>query len=313
MSIQVLHTGGTISTIDADERRITDPDELSEQDTDVVERQIMNKLSENMRPSDWSVIARRVRESSKEHDGIVVTHGTDTMTYTINAVDLMLDLNVPVVFAGSLLPPDDSDSRARTTLSNALAFARQYDQPGVFLAFPGYEEAVTKVLYGPETQTMRTYGQSFYSQNQQSVATLEDQTLRVENETGQTSNNSDLYKLRDDSPVRLVTMNPSMHHEVIQEASGTAPTVVLDLYPSGTAPKDPMILQAIREGSANTDFVAPIPFSRYDPPFGSTKALRKAGVTFFEKITRERLLVGATMALSSHTDSVQYLANLFRS
>lgn len=272
----------------------------------------MNKLSENMRPGDWSVIARRVREAAKENNGVVVTHGTDTMTYTINAVDLMLDLTVPVVFAGSLLPPEDSDSQAHTTLQHALTFARQYDQPGVFLAFPGYEEGVTKVLYGPQTQTMRTYGHSFYSQDEESVATLRDDTLTVEHEATQETSRDELYRLRDDSPVRLVTVHPSLHHGVVQEAADRAPIVVLDLYHSGTAPKDPMLLQAIRDGADKTEFVAPIPFSRYDPPYGSTKALRKAGVEFFERLTLTRLHVGSILALSNDTESVKFLAELFR-
>ena len=43
----------------------------------------VHTFSENMRPTEWKKIAQCINESmDKGFDGVVVAHGTDTMTYT---------------------------------------------------------------------------------------------------------------------------------------------------------------------------------------------------------------------------------------
>ena len=45
-------------------------------------RDILHLDSSNIQPEEWQVIARHVFESKADYDGIIITHGTDTMAYT---------------------------------------------------------------------------------------------------------------------------------------------------------------------------------------------------------------------------------------
>ena len=140
--ILLLTTGGTIACRPGDEG-------LEPQRSGVMERQI-NQLrtyyditvqdvmcldSSNIRPEEWQKIARHIFREREGFDGIVVSHGTDTMAYTSSAVTFMLPgIDLPVVFTGSQLPLADELSDAPDNLRTAFAMAAS-GHPGIFVAF----------------------------------------------------------------------------------------------------------------------------------------------------------------------------------
>ena len=102
---------------------------------DITVRDVMCLDSSNIRPTEWQLIARTVFAEREHFDGIVISHGTDTMAYTASAVTFMLPgLDKPVVFTGSQLPLTDILSDGPDNLRTAFAMAAS-GQPGVFLAF----------------------------------------------------------------------------------------------------------------------------------------------------------------------------------
>lgn len=104
---------------------------------DVTIKGILNIDSSNMYSKDWKVIAKEVYEGSKEFDGIVITHGTDTMAYTTSMISFMVqNLNIPVVFTGSQIPMDEEGSDADSNLLEAFKVAVS-DITGVSLVFNG--------------------------------------------------------------------------------------------------------------------------------------------------------------------------------
>ena len=91
--------------------------------------------SSNISPLQWQQIARIVYRHQNGFDGIVISHGTDTMAYTASAVTFMLPgVQVPVVFTGSQVPLADVLSDGPDNLRSAFAMAAS-GVPGVFLAF----------------------------------------------------------------------------------------------------------------------------------------------------------------------------------
>jgi glutamyl-tRNA(Gln) amidotransferase subunit D len=79
-------------------------------------------LSENMRAPYWIELARAVASEIKEGAyGVVITHGTDTMTYTAAALSFMLKTPVPVVIVGSQRSSDRPSSDASM---NAICASR---------------------------------------------------------------------------------------------------------------------------------------------------------------------------------------------
>lgn len=63
--------------------------------------------SSNIQPEHWQTAARCIYQELQSHpwDGIVLTHGTDTMGYTAAMLSYMLENPpVPIVLTGSQLP-----------------------------------------------------------------------------------------------------------------------------------------------------------------------------------------------------------------
>ena len=86
--------------------------------------------SSNVSPADWTTMARIIRDNYDRHDGFVVLHGTDTMSYTASALSFMLrNLSKPVVFTGSQIPIGvlRTDGRENLITAIEIAGARRLD------------------------------------------------------------------------------------------------------------------------------------------------------------------------------------------
>ncbi|MEM3165308.1 MAG: asparaginase domain-containing protein, partial [Halobacteria archaeon] len=74
---------------------------------------VFSLLSENMTPARWVTLARKIAdEIRKGADGVLVTHGTDTMGYTAAALSFLLESPVPVVLTGAQRSSDRPSSDA---------------------------------------------------------------------------------------------------------------------------------------------------------------------------------------------------------
>ena len=143
--VLILGTGGTIaSRIDyrtgAVHPAVTAGDlhslvpELSE--IARVEPEILfSILSENITPSHWSEIATRVAKAvSARFDGVVITHGTDTMGYTSAALSFALQgIPIPVVLVGAQRSPDRPSSDATLNLIGGVSVAAHAPFSGVYV------------------------------------------------------------------------------------------------------------------------------------------------------------------------------------
>ena len=140
--IMLLTTGGTIASMPGRDglephRSGVMERELQQLRTyyDITVQDVMCLDSSNIRPQEWQQIAQVVYELRQSCDGMVISHGTDTMAYTASALSFMLpDIDIPVVFTGSQLPLAALVSDGPDNLRTAFAMAAS-GYPGVFLAF----------------------------------------------------------------------------------------------------------------------------------------------------------------------------------
>lgn len=144
--VLILGTGGTIaSRIDyrtgAVHPAVSSEDlhslvpELSE--IARVQPEIMFDIfSENITPGQWTKLARRVAKAVDDGvDGVVVTHGTDTLGYTAAALSFALaGVPVPVVLVGAQRSPDRPSSDAPLNLIAAVTAAGTAPFSGVYVA-----------------------------------------------------------------------------------------------------------------------------------------------------------------------------------
>jgi len=141
--IILLSMGGTIAARTLDRLNITDYggargvrmapqewiDDIPELD------QIASVVTENWRlPEDtkggmnfehWFKLARRLQELARDDsvDGMVITHGTNLMAETAWFMNLVVDIEKPVVFVGSQRPWDGISSDGPLNLYNAIRVA----------------------------------------------------------------------------------------------------------------------------------------------------------------------------------------------
>ncbi|MEB7503895.1 asparaginase [Arthrobacter koreensis] len=104
-------------------------------------RDVTNANSFRLRFSDVRLIAEAVRAAVAEEgvDGVVVTHGTDTMEETAFALDLVHDSPKPVVFTGAQRPADSPVADGPANLEEAVtaAAAGGLRGAGVLISFAG--------------------------------------------------------------------------------------------------------------------------------------------------------------------------------
>ena len=91
--------------------------------------------SSNVQPEEWCALAKAAEAALQRSDGVVITHGTDTMAYTASALSFMLaGTGKPVILTGSQLPLDHPLSDARSNLLHAVTAAMQ-GVGGVYVSF----------------------------------------------------------------------------------------------------------------------------------------------------------------------------------
>lgn len=171
--ILLLSTGGTIASVASDSGLV--PREsgegliqmLGQLPYEIEVRDILQLDSSNIQPEEWEFIAKKIYEYRNDYDGIVVSHGTDTMAYTASMLSFMLQgINLPVVLTGSQVPINVILSDAPDNLRLAFAAAATC-RPGIYLAFS------EKVMLGCRSVKVRTTNfNAFESVNVPPVATV---------------------------------------------------------------------------------------------------------------------------------------------
>ncbi len=80
--------------------------------------------SSNMQPEVWVELAEIIKANYDKHDGFVILHGSDTMSFTASALSFMLEnLNKPVILTGSQLPIGIIRTDGKENLITAIEIA----------------------------------------------------------------------------------------------------------------------------------------------------------------------------------------------
>jgi len=166
--VLLLTTGGTIAARDSEcglKPSLNSNELLSYMEElkpyyRITAKDIMHLDSSNIQAEEWQTIAHSVMKELENYDGVVITHGTDTMAYTASILSFMLaNVKKPIVLTGAQMPIDNLLTDARNNLYTAFA-AVDSEIPGVSIAF-NY-----KIINGCRAVKVRTMGfEAFESVN----------------------------------------------------------------------------------------------------------------------------------------------------
>jgi glutamyl-tRNA(Gln) amidotransferase subunit D len=224
---------------------------------------LLNKYSENLNPADWTIIATKIKEKvvSGKYQGILVSHGTDTMHYTASALSFALqNLPIPVVLVGSQRSSDRPSSDAALNLIGATIFAVKSDLAGVFVSMHASpSDDVIACHLGTRVRKNHTSRRdAFESIDSVPIALIRGETLETQSQqTGlklKKRNNTNGLVVRPDFDKRAVLLKyyPGFNPEFIAHAVAVGyKAIILEGTGLGHVSKEcfPHIRNAVESGS----------------------------------------------------------------
>ncbi len=159
--VELITTGGTIEkTYDEVAQQLSNRGSIVQRmiarlrlaDTRVHIRELLSKDSLELTDADRRLILDATKAAMTLSDGVVILHGTDTLSITGESLHKHLgdSLTVPVVLTGAMRPFEMKRSDALQNLTESL-LATELAAPGVYVAchgrvlkFPGVVKDVAK-------------------------------------------------------------------------------------------------------------------------------------------------------------------------
>lgn len=159
----LISTGGTIEkTYDESDGSLENRGTVMEQKlrarlrlpyTNIEVLPVLSKDSLHMTDADRVSIWQAIQDAMPRVDGIVVLHGTDTMTVTARFCwERCKDPKIPVVFTGAMRPLGFEDSDALQNVTEAM-MAAKIILPGFYLSFHNQLFTIPKVRKNRELMT----------------------------------------------------------------------------------------------------------------------------------------------------------------
>lgn len=231
-TIMILHCGGTIaSKVDYNTGAVVakfSPEELLEMFPELGEisnirsKLVANMMSENMRFAHYNLIAKEIDAAIKEKvDGIIITHGTDTLHYTAAALSFALEnLPIPVLLVGAQRSSDRGSSDAFMNLKCAAQFIAKSDFVGVAVCMHAHgDDDVCVILPGTKCRKMHSSRRdAFHAVNAQSYAFVDEQgkiEWKVKEYPIKISGKFALKLFNEDLKIGIIKAHPNMYAEEI--------------------------------------------------------------------------------------------------
>ncbi|OOY04659.1 asparaginase [Thioclava sp. F28-4] len=238
MALLLIHTGGTIGMVASDVGFVPQQGVVEEFLATLPEGREVETLrldplidSANATPADWNRIAETIAAHHDRCDGVIVTHGTDTLAYTAGALCFALEgLAKPVIVTGSMLPLSVEGNDGARNLRDAIAAAGQA-APGVWVQFAG------RLLHGARVR--KSHSRAF-------DAFAADPSDIPPRQPGPRLTRHPIRSAR----IAVLAVAPGAEESLLDHAVKTCDGLVLRCYGSGTAPDTPGVRAALATAQA---------------------------------------------------------------
>ncbi len=153
-NIAVVTTGGTIATSGSGEDVAVDSSFIQAANHRCKVIPFMDQPSSYLTSETAVRLADGLADLLQEYDGIVVTHGTDTMEEAAYHCMLTIKSDKPIVFTGSQRKPDMDGFDGMVNINDAISVAASPDSVGrgSMLVFDG---VINSALYAEKSESIR--------------------------------------------------------------------------------------------------------------------------------------------------------------
>ena len=144
--IAIINTGGTISMSEdratgkvspSSHNPLTQDSTLFGEYADLTVHDLFHLPSPHVRLADMLALSQWIQQHANDYDGMVITHGTDTLEETAYFLDLTLALDLPIVLTGAMRSSNEIGADGLANLRSALITA---------LADASYRQGVLVVM-----------------------------------------------------------------------------------------------------------------------------------------------------------------------
>jgi len=194
----------------------------------------VNILSENLNHKAWASIIESIeKENLIEYDGIILTHGTDTLAYTSSLLNVYFNnLEIPLILVSSDFTLEKETANGLVNFDTAIKLIEKGNEKGVFVSYMNVEEN-PKIHFGSKLMTSLPLDCYFMSVKNKSYLEYQDNKFIVtDNSTPNIKINKLLQPVFSDK-VLLIKPYPGLNYDMYNLSN--VDIIIHDLYHSGTA------------------------------------------------------------------------------
>jgi L-asparaginase len=275
---------------------------------------VFNRDSAHLGPDDWCELARRIQERGRKHDGVVVLHGTDTLSYTASALSFLLKpCSIPVVMTGAQRPLAAIRSDARRNLISAVEIAAHGPRPLVQQVTVLFDDH----LYQGNRSRKRSASDfhAFESPKCPPLGVVGTSIRYMDAPKAQKRSSAKL-KPRFSRRVATFHVTPAFPAGIVADRMlSELEGLVLVIFPSGTAPtQDPELKRLLREARARDIPVVAVTEGNSEPPgeerettlYTAGQMLREEGAFFAGDMTVECAYIKTALILGQPDGALRF-------
>lgn len=203
-------------------------------------RNLCNIDSTNITKEVWEKIIKiikTIKEEKEKYDGIVISHGTDTLSYTAAILYYALgDIRKNVVVTGAQLPIENEKTDARVNLADAIEIAAAEETLGVCVVFGG------KVIKGNKSKKTDTIKfEAFESINSPLLAEIKEEAegrrIKWYKEEWEEEQMGEIMDGPINDKVAVLKLVPGIRGDVFEYYFSRYDGVIIEGYGMGGVPK----------------------------------------------------------------------------
>jgi L-asparaginase/Glu-tRNA(Gln) amidotransferase subunit D len=282
-------------------------------------------LSENLAPAAWKIIIEAIESAQPDgYDGIIVTHGTDTLAYTAAALSLYFHaLAKPMLLVSSDYPLENPKGNGLANFICAVECISQQTATGVFVPYRNAGQTM-QIHRGSRLACSLQLSGDFYSVQGKSFMEFDGKRFtpidmpliesgKSAKQNRESAVESNFIPLKPQFSSRILMIKPYPGLDYSHFDLDSVEAVLHDLYHSGTActtgqwGKNHSLLEFVKRCGEQGLTVYLAPAIKSENAYQSTRELIEHGAALIWNTSIEAAYVKLMLAYGNFTDKRQII------